>query len=288
MKLTRCVLPGLAIAGVLLVAGCSSLSSMFSSDPRQPPGEATVAANTDEEVGKLYNEALTLMNNRDFKKAAAKFEEVERQHPYSSWARRAILMTAYSNYARNAYPEAIGAAQRFIALHPGNEHAAYAYYLIGLSYYEQITDVGRDQEMTERALAALEEVVRRFPGTLYAKDAEAKALLARDHLAGKEMEIGRYYLNRHAYVAAINRFKKVVTDYQQTSHTPEALQRLTEAYMALGIKSEAQTAAAVLGHNFPSSEWYEDAYKLIKSDGLEPREDKESWISKAFNTILPF
>src|SRR5690606_230297 len=126
--------------------------------------------------------------------------------------------------------------------------------------------VGRDQEMTERALAALEEVVRRFPGTLYAKDAEAKALLARDHLAGKEMEIGRYYLNRHAYVAAINRFKKVVTDYQQTSHTPEALQRLTEAYMALGIKSEAQTAAAVLGHNFPSSEWYEDAYKLIKSD----------------------
>jgi outer membrane protein assembly factor BamD len=287
-------------AGVLAVAGCSSMKSTWDdivgNDPEVPPelqdpnatGVNQLLADGDQPVAEVYNEALDLLRAGKYAKAATQFEEVERQHPYSSWARRAILMTAYAHYEREAYSDAIIAAKRFLALHPGHEHAAYAYYLIGLSHYEQIIDVNRDQENTVQALEALEEVERRFPGTLYARDARAKAILAKDHLAGKEMKIGRYYLNQQAYVAAINRFKTVVTDYQTTSHTPEALMRLTEAYMALGIRSEAQTAAAVLGYNFPNSQWYQDAYTLIASDGLAPREDKESWISRAFNAVNPF
>ena len=246
------------VAGALALSGCTSVENMWDEafgDPEQPPEFADSPENQlpegDEPVAKLYNEGLDLLRAGKYQKAASQFEEVERQHPYSSWARRAILMTAYAHYERNAYDDAIGASKRFISLHPGHEHAAYAYYLIALSYYEQIVDVGRDQQVTTAALAALEEVERRYPGTLYARDSQAKAILAKDHLAGKEMKIGRYYLNKLAYVAAINRFKTVVTKYQTTSHTPEALYRLTEAYMALGIKSEAQTAAAVLGHNFP-------------------------------------
>jgi outer membrane protein assembly factor BamD len=197
-------------------------------------------------------------------------------------------MQAYAQYQRNAYDEAINACQRFITLHPGHKDAPYAYYLVALSYYEQIIDVKRDQTNTKKALEALEEVSRRFPGSVYAQDAEAKAVLARDHLAGKEMEVGRYYLKKGSYLASINRFKRVVTDYQTTAHTPEALFRLTEGYMALGIKSEAQTAAAVLGHNFPNSQWYQDAYTLLQSDGLAPYENNESWISRAWNQVNPF
>ncbi len=282
--------------GSLVLTGCSSVGNMWDEafgDPEKPPGYDESDPNTllpegDEPVAELYNEGLDLLRAGKYAKAATQFEEVERQHPYSSWARRAILMTAYAHYERNAYDDAVGASKRFLSLHPGHEHAAYAYYLIALSYYEQIVDVGRDQGVTRAALTSLEEVERRYPGTLYARDAKAKAILAKDHLAGKEMKVGRYYQNKHAYVAAINRFKKVVVEYQTTSHTPEALLRLTEAYMSLGVKSEAQTAAAVLGHNYPSSEWYKDAYTLVRSDGLEVREDKGSWISKAFSSINPF
>ena len=284
------------VMGAMTLSACSGVSNMWDDafgDPEKPPELAGQDPNTllpegDEPVADLYNEGLDLLRSGKYKKAASQFEEVERQHPYSSWARRAILMTAYAHYERNAYDDAVGASKRFLSLHPGHEHAAYAYYLIALSYYEQIVDVGRDQGNTRAALEALEEVERRYPGTLYARDAKAKSILARDHLAGKEMKIGRYYQERHAYVAAINRFKKVIIDYQTTSHTPEALLRLTEAYMALGIKTEAQTAAAVLGHNFPGSEWYKDAYTLVQSDGLVVREDKGSWISKAFSSINPF
>jgi len=283
------------ICGSLVLSGCSTMSDAWDEtfgDPEKPPEFAGDPENQlpdgDEPVAKLYNEGLDLLRSGKYKKAATQFEDVERQHPYSSWARRAILMTAYAHYERSAYDDAILASRRFISLHPGHEHAAYAYYLIGLSYYEQIVDVGRDQQVTTSALKALEEVETRYPGTLYARDAKAKAVLAKDHLAGKEMKVGRYYLNNQAYVAAINRFKTVVVQYQVTSHTPEALMRLTEAYMALGIKSEAQTAAAVLGHNYPSSEWYKDAYTLVSSDGLEVRENKQSWISKAFSSINPF
>jgi outer membrane protein assembly factor BamD len=237
-------------------------------------------------VDVLYNDALSSLKEQDYNIAAAKFSEVERQHPYSEWARRAILMSAYSSYMANKYSDAILSAERFIALHPGNRDVAYAYYLKSICYYEQIADVGRDQKMTEDALASLDEVVRRFPATVYARDARLKLDLTRDHLAGKEMAVGRYYLRRHEYLAALNRFRTVVTDYQTTSHVPEALHRLTETYLAMGVKGEAQTSAAVLGYNFPGSEWYQDSYALLTSEHLQPVENKRSWISRAWHTVL--
>jgi len=239
-------------------------------------------------IAQLYNDALDKLKDERYEKAAKGFGEVERQHPYSQWATRAILMQAYAQYQRNDYDAAENAARRFIALHPGHRDAPYAYYLIAISHYEQISDVRRDQSETEKALAALEEISQRYPGTAYARDAEAKAVLARDHLAGKEMEIGRYYLKKKSHLAGINRFKKVVNNYQTTTHTPEALYRLTEAYLALGIRSEAQTAAAVLGHNYPNSEWYQDSYALLNGQGLAPQENKSSWISKAVSSVNPF
>ena len=238
-------------------------------------------------VNDLYNSAADRLQARDYKAAAKEFEEVERQHPYSQWAQRALLMSAYAYYEVADYDSAIAAAERFLSLHPGSQEAPYAKYLVATSYYEQIADVGRDQELTRRALQELNDLVQRYPDTDYARDAKLKIDLARDHLAGKEMDIGRYYLERKAFVAAINRFRTVVTDYQTTSHVEEALARLTEAYMALGIASEAQTAAAVLGHNYPGSQWYEDSYVLLKSDGLAPREDTDSWISRAWRSVSP-
>ena len=234
-------------------------------------------------VAELYNAGLEKLKSGSYKSAAKSFAEVERQHPYSKWATKALLMQAFSNYQRNAYDDAINAANRFITLHPGHKDSAYAYYLTAISQYEQISDVRRDQSRTQKALEALEEVSRRFPQSPYATDAAKKALQARDHLAAKEMEVGRYYLNKGSYLAGINRFKKVVTDYQTTSQVPEALYRLTEGYMALGVVSEAQTAAAVLGQNFPNSEWYKDAYTLVSSDGQQPVENRKSWISRLFN-----
>ena len=220
-------------------------------------------------VEDLYNEAQDLLEGGDAHQAGRAFEEVERQHPYSQWATRSQLMSAYAYYQANNYDEAIAAAQRFIELHPGHEDVPYAYYLIGISYYEQISDVGRDQKMTQQALDAFDELLRRFPNSKYARDAELKADLARDHLAGKEMAIGRYYLRRGQYVAAINRFRSVIERYQTTTHVPEALHRLTEAYLALGLDQEAQRNAAVLGYNFPSSEWYADSYALFNGETIQ-------------------
>ncbi len=237
-------------------------------------------------VEQIYNTAMDHMEAGRYLPATKEFDEVERQHPYSEWARRSMLMNAYANYKINQYNEAILSAQRFISLHPSNRDVPYAYYLIGLSYYEQISDVGRDQKMTENALAAFTELARRFPQSEYARDARLKIDLTHDHLAGKEMEIGRYYLKRRDYIAAINRFRVVVEKYQTTTHTPEALQRLTEAYLSLGVAAEAQTAAAILGYNFPGSEWYEDSYALLANKGLEPVENKDSWISRAWKTVF--
>ncbi len=240
----------------------------------------------DEPADKLYNEGVFLLNQRQsYKDAAKKFQEVERQHPYSDWARRALLMSAYAHYEAREYDESIAAAQRYVTLHPGSSDAAYAQFLIGSSYYDQIIDVTRDQARTERAVQALEEVVRKFPNTEYAISAKRKMEMARDQLAGKEMVVGRYYMDRKDFTGAINRFKIVVTQYQTTRHVEEALTRLTEAYMSLGVVGEAQTAAAVLGHNFPDSRWYQDAYRLVKSGGLEPTENRGSWISRAFRRV---
>ncbi len=239
-------------------------------------------------VEKLYNEATDAMLGGQFDAASKKFDEVERQHPYSVWATKAQLMSAYSLYQRNRYDESLVALDRFIQLHPGNRDAAYAYYLKALNFYEQIADVERDQRLTSQALKALEEVVRRFPESVYARDARIKVDLTRDHLAGKEMEIGRFYERGGQPVAAINRFRVVIEKYQTTTHVPEALARLTECYLAVGLREEAQTSAAVLGHNFPGSDWYRDTYALLEGVNLKPAEDEGSWISRALASVNPF
>ena len=237
-------------------------------------------------VEELYNEAMDSLLDGDPEAAVEGFAEVERQHPYSVWATRAQIMAAFVYYQADLYDEAIAAAERFVELHPGNRDAAYGYYLIAMSHYEQITDVSRDQEVTAKAMQALGEVVRRFPGSVYARDARLKIDLTRDHLAGKDMAVGRFYLRRQFYVAAIGRFRNVVEHYQTTSHAPEALHRLTEAYLAIGVPAEAQTAAAVLGHNYPGSQWYEYSYALLEGSGLEPAADEESWISRVFGAVF--
>lgn len=229
-----------------------------------------------------YNEGLTLMAQEDYAGAIVRFEDVDRQHPYSEWARKSILMTAYAHYLQGQYEECIAAARRYQSLHPGSEDAAYAQYLVAQSYFDQIPDISRDQTRTQRAMDQLEEVVRKWPNTEYAVSAKKKLEVARDQLAGKEMMIGRYYLEQRNYAGAINRFKVVVTRYQTTRHVEEALYRLTEAYMALGVVNEAQTSAAVLGYNFPDSSWYKDAYKLVQSRGVNPQLNEQSWIAKAF------
>jgi outer membrane protein assembly factor BamD len=240
----------------------------------------------DEPADKLYNEGLYLMNERhDPKAASKKFEEVDREHPYSDWARKSLLLSAYAYYQAGDFDNCIGSATRYVTLHPGSPDAAYAQYLIAASHYDQIPDISRDQGRTEKAINALEEVVRKYPTSEYALAAKAKLEGARDQLAGKEMEIGRYYMQKRDYTAAINRFKRVVTQYQTTRHVEEALARLTECYLAIGIVGEAQTAAAVLGHNFPDSKWYKDAYNLVKSNGLEPSENQGSYISRAFKKL---
>jgi outer membrane protein assembly factor BamD len=267
----------LRLAAVLVLAIPLGACSLFGDKDVQAP---------DEPAEKLYNEGVYLLNQkREYKDAAKKFEEVERQHPYSDWARKALIMTAYARYEGREFEEAIAAGKRYVSLHPGSADAAYAQYLIGSSYYDQIPDITRDQARTERAVAALDEVVRKFPNTEYAVSAKRKMEMARDQLAGKEMLVGRYYMDKKDFTGAINRFKIVVTQYQTTRHVEEALMRLTEAYMALGIVNEAQTAAAVLGHNFPDSRWYQDAYTLVRSGGHEPAENKSSWISRAFKRI---
>lgn len=232
-------------------------------------------------VEALYNEARDLVATKNYAEAVMAFEEVDRQHPYSEWARRAILMSAYANYAQNKYEDAIASAQRYISMYQGTEeNSAYAYYLIAICYFEQIVDVGRDQRMTELALASLNEMVQRYPDTSYAKDARLKMDMARDQLAGKEMEIGRYYLNEDQHLAAIGRFRRVIDVYQTTTHVPEAMHRLVEAYASLGLIDEATKIGAVLGYNYPGSEWYEASYKLLTSKGVNPKEKPKKTLFK--------
>jgi outer membrane protein assembly factor BamD len=262
------------VLGLAFLSGCS----LF--------GDKDTVSVRDDPADRLYNEGLYLLNQKkDYKAAAKRFEEVDRQHPYSEWARKSLLMSAYAHYQGKEYDEAVAAAKRYVTLHPASEDAPYAQFIIGSSYFDQIPDSSRDQAQTERAVAALDEIIRKYPQTEYANSASGKLNVARDQLANKEMSVGRYYLDRRNYTAAINRFKIVVTKYQKTRHVEEALMRLAECYMALGIVQEAQTAAAVLGHNFPDSPWYKDAYTLVKSGGLEPREASESWISRAFKKV---
>jgi outer membrane protein assembly factor BamD len=244
----------LAAVSLPLLSACAGGSAGAKADTRYVARD----------VSTLYRAAQDRMDRGNYAVAAALFDEVERQHPYSPWARRAQLMSAFSYYMDREYTPSIESAQRFLSIHPGNKDAPYAYYLIGLSYYEQISDVTRDQKITEQARASLGEVIRRYPDTRYAADARLKLDLVNDHLAGKEMEIGRYYQRASSWLAASIRFREVADKFQTTSHTPEALFRLTECYLALGIPSEAKKSAAVLGANYPGSKWYERAYTLMQ------------------------
>ena len=250
-KLTSPVALVLACAVIIPVAGCAR--------NRTGADVAYVAR----DVNTLYALAKDRLDDGRYEDAAKLFDEVERQHPYSVWARRAQLMSAFSYYLAKKYPEAVGSAQRFITIHPGNKDAPYAHYLIAMSYYQQIEDVTRDQKITQQAADAFGELMRRYPQSRYAADARLKLDLINDHLAGKEMEIGRFYQRSGNWLAAAIRFRTVIDKYQTTTHTPEALHRLVETYLALGIPIEAQNAAAVLGRNYPGSRWYQRSYRLI-------------------------
>jgi outer membrane protein assembly factor BamD len=247
----RLALAATVLAATALTAGCGGRN------------KAKDTAYVARDVDTLYAAAKDRLDRGDTKVAAALFDEVERQHPYSPWARRAQLMSSFSYYVARDYTKSIQSAQRFLSIHPGNKDAPYAYYLIALCYYEQISDVTRDQKVTGQALAAMNEVVRRYPSTRYATDAKLKIDLLNDHLAGKEMEIGRFYQRSGKWLAATLRFRTVVEKYETTSHSPEALYRLVESYLALGVPEEAQKAAAVLGRNYPENKWYERAYELM-------------------------
>jgi outer membrane protein assembly factor BamD len=281
---------GLARLPVLafLVLAATSLTgcSLWDSLTGDSSEDSKDAEYVERPVEQIYDDAWKRIKDGDWQEAAKQFDEVERQHPYSIWARRAMLMSAYCYYQANKYTDAISTADQYIQLHPGSHEIAYAFYLKAMSLYEQIVDVGRDQSNTEQALSALQDVVQRFPNTEYARDASLKVDLTLDHLAGKEMAVGRYYLVRGDYIGAINRFRVVVERYQKTTQIAEALERLTEAYYALGIYGEAKTAAAVLGANYPGSPWYKDSYDLLMSHDMKPELNKGSWISRAFSSPL--
>ncbi|PSJ64892.1 outer membrane protein assembly factor BamD [Kumtagia ephedrae] len=229
----------------------------------------------------LYNQALANLDAGRLTEASRKFEAIDRQHPYSEYARKSMVMGAFANYRQGKYDEAINAAKRYVTLYPSSPDAAYAQYIVGLSYFRQIRDVTQDQKESRNTIQAMEELVQRWPESEYVDDARQKIRVARDQLAGKEMQTGRYYLERREYIAAVKRFRYVIENYANTRHVEEALSRLTEAYYAMGLTTEAQTAAAVLGRNYPDSQWYKDSYKLLQSGGLEPRENSGSWISRA-------
>ncbi len=279
---SRYAAPLTALVLALPLAACDTVSSLnpFAKDEAYKPEIVpTVAAEV------LYNQGLALVEKNDFDGAAKKFADLDRQYPFSSWSKRALIMQTYANYTGRNYDETITAGKRYLGLYPASDDAAYAAYMVANAYYNQIPDITRDQERSEKALLAMREVVERWPKSEYAPDAKFKLQVIRDQLAGREMEVGRFYLKKRNYTAAINRFRVVIANYQTTNQIEEALARLTEAYLALGIVNEAQTAAAVLGHNFPDSQWYKDSYKLLQSRGMEPRESSDSWISKAMKSV---
>jgi outer membrane protein assembly factor BamD len=271
-----------ALLALSVLAAPAVLSGCMSSD--DDIDLATYVDQT-EPADVLYNQGLANLNAGRLKEASRKFDAVDRQHPYSEWARKSMVMGAFANYRQGNYDEAINAAKRYVSLYPSTEDAAYAQYIVGLSYFRQIRDVTQDQKESRRAIEAMEEVVQRWPESEYVDDAREKVRFARDQLAGKEMQVGRYYLERREYIAAVKRFRYVVENYSNTRHVEEALARLTEAYYAMGLTSEAQTAAAVLGQNYPDSQWYKDSYTLLQTGGLEPRDNAGSWISKAGKLI---
>ena len=270
-EITR-ILRAAAIVAAFAVAGCSTNKLDTSALNPDPPS-------------KMFADADAMMAKGNFDDAAQKFESVDREHPYSQEARRSIVMAAYAYYRAGKTPEAIASAERYVTMHPGTKEAPLAHHIIASAYFDDLKTANRDQTPARKALEQFKILKSRYPESEYARDADNKIRICQDNLAANEMEVGRYYLDKHNYVGAINRFKTVVSDYQTTAHVEEALARLVESYMALGITKEAQNAAAVLGHNYPDSKWYKDSYALLQSDGLAPREDGESWLSKAWNSV---
>ncbi|ACB94349.1 DNA uptake lipoprotein-like protein [Beijerinckia indica subsp. indica ATCC 9039] len=271
----------------LPLAACSSMGDFDASKSLNPTNwfkgekyEAKVIP--DVPADDIYNQGLVRLQKKDYEAAGKKFADLEKQYPYSQWQKKGLLMSAYSQYQNGSYDDAIASAQRYYTLYPNAPDTPYAYYLAAMSNYNQIPDVSRDQERAQKAAVLFQQIAEKFPKSEYGEDAKYKLQVCRDQLAGKEMFVGRYYLNNHNYIAAVNRFREVLAKYQTTRHSEEALMRLTEAYLALGIVNEAQTAAAVLGHNFPDSQWYKDSYALLQDKGLQPQEEKGSWISNIF------
>lgn len=270
----------LSLLVLMPLAGCS----IFDSGSSSATGSRAITGHDGSAEG-IYAAGLEALDRREFARAGQLFDLVEREYPYSPFASNARLMSAYSEYMRNRYTEALGALDRFIQLNPAHRDIAYAYYLRALCYYEQINDNQRDQRTTEQAMAALQDVANRFPNTPYARDARLKMDLARDHLAGREMVVGRFYQNRRLHAAAIGRFRRVVDEFQTTNHVPEALHRLTEIYLTLGLTDEARRTASVLGHNYPGSPWYQDSYALLV-EGAQPAEvDRPGFLRRAASTI---
>lgn len=274
--------------GVRFAAACglAALALGLSGCASDDDIDLAVYAQNVEPADVLYNQALANLQAGKLTEASRKFETIQRDHPYSEFGRKAQVMGAFAKYRMGSYNEAITAARQYLTVYPTSDDSAYAQYIIGLAYYRQIKDVTRDQKEARGTIAAMQELIDRFPESEYVDDAKDKIILARDQLAGKEMQVGRYYQERREYLAAITRFKSVVQTYSNTRHVEEALHRLTETYMAMGLTAEAQTSAAVLGNNFPDSEWYKDSYTLLQSGGLRPQEVGTNWLTKIGRTLV--
>lgn len=269
------------LAGALIalsVGACETISSLNPFEDKGPKSDI----GKDEPADVLFNDGLARLEARDFGGASKKFVELDKQYPYSQWSRRALLLSTFASFEGGDYADAINHGRRYVQLYPASPDTPYAQFLVGMSYFNQITDISRDQDRAEKTIQTMDDLVRKWPNSEYAREAKDKMRVAQDQLAGKEMDVGRYYMQRRNWTGAINRYREVIVKYQTTRHVEEALSRLVEAYMGLGIVNEAQTAAAVLGHNFPDSQWYKDAFALLESGGLKPREDTGSWISRTF------
>ena len=275
----RIVGPLLAMLAFMPIAACDSLNPFDKGEVYKPEVKPDIPAE------KLYNDGLAGLEKHDYEAATRAFKDINKIYPYSQWSKKALMMETYSHYLAKEFEEASTSGKRFLQLYPADGDAAYAAYLIASSYYDAVLDASRDQERAEKALVAFIEVVQRWPKSEYAADSKTKIAVLRDQLAAREMTVGRFYLNKRNYTAAINRFRVVVSQYQTTNQIEEALARLAEAYLALGIVNEAETAASVLGHNFPESQWYNDTFALLQSKGAAPKENDESWITKAFKSM---
>ncbi|MFT4096660.1 MAG: outer membrane protein assembly factor BamD [Rhodoblastus sp.] len=277
----------LAAAASLPLAGCSAMDSVSNPFGSFFGGEKyKTELLPDVPADGLYDQGLARLGKKDYTGAAKKFGELEKQYPNSGWSQKGLLMQTYSEYTEGKYDEAVATANRYIGLYPNTKDAPYVYYLAGMSYYNQIPEADRDQERAEKSVTIFNQLVEKYPKSEYVNDAKFKIQVAKDQIAAREMKVGRFYLEQSNYTAAINRFREVIGKYQSTRHTEEALFRLTEAYLRLGVVNEAQTAAAVLGHNYPDSQWYKDAYARLREGGLEPNEQRDSWISKLFRKTV--